>query len=1663
MNDSNFNLASITPNHPATTLRFAAGLVSANLTLELLCIFTVYAHVMESNNSESDSGASRRWSFRQPLKAMGAKSFDKNNSLKHQSKSSSKEGQTEVASRSTGLDTSTLTNSHPHIGSDDTKISGRKLKLTGRVLQTLVTRALEIADPNPVKVALGLIKTIIDVAQIIKQNKDTIARAIVKTGQRLELVEATLSQITLGRKEEEALWLNHFKTALLDSLNELKELDDKSKLVSALDHEDITVTIRGIFERIDDSRVELELALGIRTFKAIYQVDKAFKDQFLERLRPSNIAHHDYNLEGQEGQMLHRRVCTPGTRVGILGHIVAWAKDISETSPKVFWLFGHVGSGKTTIAYSIARRFEFAGDSDDTIVLGANFFASRQFDETRLSKYIVPTIVYHLALKCKPFAEALYHSGRLEVINHNIATQLDALLFGPWKKCESARRADTSIPQHYLIVIDALDEIERSGGSQFLLILFDILNRYHQNDLYGLKFFLTSRTNKEIVDHVNSLLRKEIYHLQDVKEEDAREDISKYLRSCLPHFVGRPELDALQEHAAGLFIYAATFVKLLEHRKPAEQKRVLNNLLSNQKARQSQSSLQDSQMLLNRLYYDILIDAFGSHSGDERMDRLSILYTFLCAKEPLTIAAAADILFEVDVEEEDPEFSYLPVAKDVVERLHSVIYVKDDRVLFYHKSFPDFMMDKARSRDFWLDLPNHHRRLTNDCFRLMENMLRFNIANIPTSFYFDEEVGTIKAEIERNIPPSLRYACRHWDHHLCSTVPITSSEPLNQTLSCFLKLKALFWIEAMNLLGFRGHCYPMLQAARDWTATLSDTSALLSRHFAEAAYFAVYFSGSPASLSTPHLYISSLATWPRSLHPCGNWKAHFPRIPRFRNALQGGTTVMSFLTNGEVISVAISADDTHIVAGLSDGSVRVWHGLTGEVEHLLEGHDDQVNSVSISGNGGLIASGSTDKSIRLWDTLTGEAKGLIKGHNSIINAVALSKDGTQVVSGASDKLLRIWDTLTGTLKATLLGHLAIVKSVTFSSDGSRIISGAADNSIRVWDVSTGTEVYSLSGHTDWVYSVAFSDDGTSIVSGSADGLILIWDTSKREVTKTLKGHIGLVKSVAFSLDGTRIVSGGTDCSVRLWNVSTGKETNLFKGHVDYVYSVAFTGDGTRIISSSADRTIRMWDAVRGEEEVHITQGHSSAVKSVAISRDGSLIVTGSSDKSVRVWSGAGQVMHVLMGHKGSVNSVAISEDATLVVSGSSDNSIRVWDALTGEQKCLLERHTSSVQSVSFAGNSTSRIRSGSGKKIIRLSDDWDFVMEQEHKFSLKSRDSRYYNPSPADCCWNRREKPWVNSIAFSPTAIIAVAGLDNGLVQLITVANGHLRKVTNLQRHSASVNSVTFSRDGCRIVSGSDDGTAHVSSVNLTFDRGIILAKCDLIGTLECHWQVQSVSFSNDGRRIAAGLADGSIIIYHASKFYALYGMYGHRSSVRSLTFSMDNTRLISGSDDASVRVWNVASIEKWELQMELWCKLENATNGAPPYSISPDDNDRLDMMKFSNFKMGEVMGEERFQGLTDTLKLPLNDCSTFEVEPQDIRYVHQRALVMDSLNVTGWLYMPLDVKYGKYLMFVPPSDQLPDDSNIITIPESCVSRVDFTDAKIGDEWSLCYSPKPME
>jgi hypothetical protein len=389
----------------------------------------------------------------------------------------------------------------------------------------------------------------------------------------------------------------------------------------------------------------------------------------LDRLKPSKIADYKYDLEGEEERRVQRVICTPGTRVRILDDIITWANNTSPGSPDVYWLFGQAGSGKSTIAYSVARRFESAGDPNDMIVLGGNFFCSRQFEETRLSKCIIRTVVHHLALKCKAFADQLSHVD-FEAINQNVRAQLKDLLIAPWQASKRDWSPDPLNP-HYLIVIDALDEIDGTGGSEFLRVLLEVIDK-NENRLQGLKFLVTSRPDPNLVRHVNSLKSKQLCRLEQVPPEEAQRDIRTYLMVELP---GCEEIENLVALTAGLFIYAATIVKYLARHGRAEQKKFLTTLLASSNSSNPQSlSTGKPFTLLDTLYSQILEQAFRDFSPEENgwEDRRSILHTFLCTAERTSTSVVANLLFTSD---------YTDVAETLLSDLHAVLYREHGRVL----------------------------------------------------------------------------------------------------------------------------------------------------------------------------------------------------------------------------------------------------------------------------------------------------------------------------------------------------------------------------------------------------------------------------------------------------------------------------------------------------------------------------------------------------------------------------------------------------------------------------------------------------------------------------------------------------------------------------------------------------------------------------------------------------------------------------------------------------------------------------------------------------------------------------------------------------------------------------------------------------------------------
>ena len=320
-------------------------------------------------------------------------------------------------------------------------------------------------------------------------------------------------------------------------------------------------------------------------------------------------------------------------------------------------------------------------DDENGNILGGNFFCTRQPKETRKQENIIPTIVYQLARKSKPYAQALLKADEFISVGNTLSSQMKDLLVGPWQRSISERHFHVPL---YLVIVDALDEVDDQGGSAFLK---ELLNTIDAAALPGLKFLVTSRPYPNIA-RVASFAPVAVCRLYDMPMVTVQADIMTYLKAELPAFKDHEGLTKITNMADGLFIYAATVVRYITPRPnmaESEQRFLMDKLFNG-----ISPVTKSLWSLMDNLYEHILSAAFSDLDDDMLRIRLNILHTILCTQERVSTSVVAALQSGSDDMRE--------LADVLVKDLHAVLYLKDGCIFWYHASFCDFIFTQARSK-----------------------------------------------------------------------------------------------------------------------------------------------------------------------------------------------------------------------------------------------------------------------------------------------------------------------------------------------------------------------------------------------------------------------------------------------------------------------------------------------------------------------------------------------------------------------------------------------------------------------------------------------------------------------------------------------------------------------------------------------------------------------------------------------------------------------------------------------------------------------------------------------------------------------------------------------------------------------------------------------------
>ena len=157
-------------------------------------------------------------------------------------------------------------------------------------------------------------------------------------------------------------------------------------------------------------------------------------------------------------------------------------------------------------------------------------------------------------------------------------------------------------------------------------------------------------------------------------------------------------------------------------------------------------------------------------------------------------------------------------------------------------------------------------------------------------------------------------------------------------------------------------------------------------------------------------------------------------------------------------------------------------------------------------------------------------------------------------------------------------------------------------------------------------------------------------------------------------------------------------------------------------------------------------------------------------------------------------------------------------------------------------------------------------------------------------------KGWLTgNVAFSPDdRRLAVAGIIG--TWIYDVRPGKTKELDLLAGHTDRVRYVSFSPDGNRIASASNDMTVRLYEV----------ATGEHIAKLEGHTgPVGRLAFSPDGKTIATGSSDHTVMMWNAYTGEHKKTLKGHSDWVSSIAYSPDGKTIATGSGDKTTRLWD--------------------------------------------------------------------------------------------------------------------------------------------------------------
>ena len=641
----------------------------------------------------------------------------------------------------------------------------------------------------------------------------------------------------------------------------------------------------------------------------------------------------------------------------------------------------------------------------------------------------------------------------------------------------------------------------------------------------------------------------------------------------------------------------------------------------------------------------------------------------------------------------------------------------------------------------------------------------------------------------------------------------------------------------------------------------------------------------------------------------------------------------------------------------SDSDVATWALPEGAVARLGRGKN---NDVAFSPDGQYFAVGTsigfwlyelpTLSPIALWDTARGT-----------INAVAFSADNRWIVTYTFVEHLKVWDIQSGTCVTQIeVPNEAHYSQPVFSQDGQHItaVSDERNGKIYIWCARTGAQRNATEiGETYGIYPFLFSQDrnllaGRKRETDSDPESILVWHVETGEQIACFTGYSERMNNLCFSSDGKYLAAGSAEGTIRIWDIESGQLMTTHNGYGDAQMFPYYSPEDGLIAAAISKREVEVWHIDR-DEKID-TFEHRGDSWHVCFSEDGAQLAV-ASPSEIQIWTKGNNsdapTLSTLHGHIPTMDTLVFSADEKTLAAGFWSDNVLLWD--------VASRHSYRPANEKLPGTSHN----------VYLSDSRKVVSTSVDETTLKIWEVESSEPI-AELA--KPEAGLSRAEAFAPNGYrLARADRKSNIhVWERTPSSGDTCKHENWKKHTILVGhaaptnqtgfsiehivEITFSPDGERLASISQDCTAYLWDVNAgqqitqlllkppsprgwyrEYDTGIVFSpRGDIIAggqwseivlwdaadgktfmTLPQPEESQrpiTLCFSPCGQYLASGawwqpdLQKVPIRLWKVDTGENIATFWGHTTDVQCCAFSQDGTLLVSGGHDGAIYLWDL-------------------------------------------------------------------------------------------------------------------------------------------------------------